>query len=321
LIAESDLNDPRLVRPTEVGGLGLDAQWSDDFHHALHAVITGERNGCLVDFGSIGDLAKAFENAFVYTGTRSRFRQRRHGRPPLEPSAHRFLGFIQNHDQIGNRAAGERLSHLIGVERAKLAAALVVTSPFVPMLFQGEEFAASAPFQFFADFPDDPALARLISEGRHNDFAAFGWKAEDVPEPGSPETFLRSKLDWSEVDRDEHGEMLQWYRKLIRLRRRLPQLTDGRLDLVSTSFSEDDQWLVVKRSQVTIAVNFAASRRKIPISKPQPQTVLLSTHDSEIDVRPESVSLPGHALVILGPEHPTILEHLHSCTIDRPAQS
>jgi maltooligosyltrehalose trehalohydrolase len=320
LIAESDLNDPRLVRPTEVGGIGLDAQWSDDFHHALHSVITGERNGCLVDFGSIGDLAKVFEKSFVYTGTRSQFRQRRHGRPPVEVSAHRFLGYIQNHDQLGNRARGERLCHLIGVDRAKLAAALVLTSPFVPMLFQGEEFAASAPFQFFADFPDDPALARLISEGRHNDFAAFGWNPEDVPEPGSPETFLRSKLDWSEVGLDDHGEMLEWHRRLIRLRRQLPQLTDGRLDLVSTSFSEDDQWLVVERSQITIAVNFAALRREIPIDEQQPQTVLLSTHDSEIEMGPGSVSLPGHSLVILGPEHSTILDHFYSCTILQPAQ-
>jgi maltooligosyltrehalose trehalohydrolase len=321
LIAESDLNDPRVVRPWEIGGFGIDAQWSDDFHHALHSVITGERNGYYLDFGSIADLATSFKTSYVYTGTRSAFRLRRHGRPPIGLSAHHFLGYVQNHDQLGNRAKGDRLCHLTSIDRAKLAAALVLTAPFVPMLFQGEEFGATAPFQYFADFPDDPELSRAVSEGRRKEFVAFGWEPEEIPDPASPETFRRSKLDWGEVDREPHRGLLRWYRQLIRLRRRLPQLTDGRLDLVATAYNEEDQWLVVERSLVTIAVNFADERRSIPLPEGRPHTVLLGTHEAGIEVGREAASLPGNALVVLGPAHPSILNHFHSAVDIRPSRS
>jgi maltooligosyltrehalose trehalohydrolase len=321
LIAESDLNDPRVVRPWELGGFGLDAQWSDDFHHALHSVITGERNGYYSDFGSIADLATSFKTSYVYTGTRSEYRLRRHGRPPIGLSAHHFLGYVQNHDQLGNRAQGDRLCHLTSLERAKLAAALVLTAPFVPMLFQGEEFGATAPFQYFADFPEDPDLSRAVSEGRRREFAAFGWRPEDVPDPASPETFGRSKLDWSEVDREPHRSLVDWYRRLIRLRRRLPQLTDGRLDLVSTAFSEEDRWLVVERSLVTIAVNFADERRSIPLNADRPHTVLLSTHDAAFEAGRASISLPGNALAVLGPARPSILTHFQSRESHHPSRA
>jgi maltooligosyltrehalose trehalohydrolase len=301
LIAESDLNDPRVVRPYELGGFGLDAQWSDDFHHALHSVITGEQNGYYSDFGSIADLATSFKTSYVYTGTRSEFRHKRHGRPPIGLSAHHFLGYAQNHDQLGNRAQGDRLCHLTSRDRAKLAAALVLTAPFVPMLFQGEEFAASAPFQYFADFPDDPELSRAVSKGRRDEFAAFGWKPEDIPDPASPETFERSKLDWTEIDREPHRDLLRWHRKVIKLRRQLPELTDGRLDMVNTAFSEQDRWLVIERCLVTIAVNFADDRRRLPFPEGRPRTVLLSTHDGECEIGRDSISLPGNALVLLGP--------------------
>jgi maltooligosyltrehalose trehalohydrolase len=312
LIAESDLNDPRVVRPWEIGGFGIDAQWSDDFHHALHAVITGERDGYYSDFGTIADLAKSFETSFVYTGRRSTFRLRRHGRPPIGLSAHHFLGYVQNHDQLGNRARGERLCHLTSRARAKLAAALVLTAPFVPMLFQGEEFGASAPFQYFADFPDDPALSQAVSEGRRKEFAAFGWKPDDVPDPAALETFERSRLDWSEPESEPHRSLLDWHRQLIRLRRRLPQLSDGRLDLIDTGFSEEQGWLVVERSLVTIAVNFAGERQTVPLREDRPHAVLLSTHDAGIEVGRDRLSLPGDALVILGPERPSILNHFKS---------
>ena len=174
LIAESDLNDPRIVKAEEAGGYGLDAQWSDDFHHALFAVISGERAGYYADFGSLAQLAKSLRCVFVYDGTYSEHRQRNHGRPVVGLSGHRFIGFVQNHDQVGNRARGERVSHEAGMGRAKIAAALVLTSPFVPMLFQGEEFGASAPFLYFTDY-DDPELGRMISEGRKKEFVAFGW--------------------------------------------------------------------------------------------------------------------------------------------------
>jgi maltooligosyltrehalose trehalohydrolase len=320
LIAESDLNDPRIVRPWEMGGFGIDAQWSDDFHHALHSLITGERDGYYRDFGSIADLATSFKNAYVYTGGRSQSRLRRHGRPPIGLSAHHFLGYVQTHDQVGNRAQGDRLCHLTSLERTKLAAALVMTAPFVPMLFQGEEFGATAPFQYFADFPDDPALSKAVSEGRRGEFAAFGWRPEDVPDPSSPSTFQRSKLDWGEVDREPHRGLLDWQRQLIRLRRRLPELTDGRLDLVDTRFSEDDRWLVVERSLVTIAANFADDRRTIPLDPDRPRTLLLGTHAGGIEVGRDSLSLPGDALAILGPEHPSILDHFQSTGNPRPSR-
>jgi maltooligosyltrehalose trehalohydrolase len=187
LIAESDLNDPRVVRPSEIGGYGLAAQWSDDFHHALHTVLTGERAGYYGDFGTLADLAQALTNAFVYDGRYSRFRDRRHGRPATGLSGHRFFSYLQNHDQIGNRAKGERSSHLISPGRLKIAAGLVLTSPFVPLLFQGEEWGASTPFQYFTDH-EDPKLGRAVSEGRRSEFSAFAWSAEEVPDPQDPAT-------------------------------------------------------------------------------------------------------------------------------------
>lgn len=201
LIAESDLNDPRVVRSVESGGYGLDAQWSDDFHHALHTVLTGERAGYYEDFGSLSQIVKALQETFVYDGCYANHRGRNHGRTAAGLSSHRFLGYLQTHDQVGNRAQGERIAHLTGMGKAKIGAALVLTSPFVPMLFHGEEFAASSPFQYFTDHDED-ALAHAVSEGRRREFAAFGWKPEDVPDPQDAETFRRSKLDWAELDEE-----------------------------------------------------------------------------------------------------------------------
>lgn len=303
LIAESDLNDPRVVRHRDLGGFGIDAQWSDDFHHALHSVITGERNGYYSDFGDVSDLATAFETSYVYTGRRSKFRQRRHGREPVGLSGHHFLGYVQNHDQLGNRAQGDRLCHLTSAERTKVAAALVLTAPFIPMLFQGEEFAASAPFQYFADFSEDPDLARAVSEGRRKEFGHFGWKPEDVPDPGAPATFERSKLDWSEVDQPEHREILDWHRDLIRLRRDLPQLTDGRLDLICTESDDDESWLTVERGLVTIVANLSNQPCTIPLREDRPVTVLLASHPDGVEVSDtdDAIDLPAHSVVILGP--------------------
>ena len=175
LIAESDLNDPRVVAPREAGGLGIDAQWSDDFHHALFAVLSPEPlKGYYADFGELGHLAKALLRTFVYDGVYSKYRNRVHGRPAAHLSHHRFLGYIQNHDQVGNRAVGDRLREIAGFDRAMIAAAFVLLGPFIPMLFQGEEWAASSPFQYFADH-EDKAMARLVSEGRKRESAAFGW--------------------------------------------------------------------------------------------------------------------------------------------------
>jgi maltooligosyltrehalose trehalohydrolase len=301
LIAESDLNDPRIVRPWEIGGFGIDAQWSDDFHHALHSVITGEVNGYYSDFGSMRDLATAFETSYVYTGRRSKFRMKRHGRPPIGLTGHHFLGYVQNHDQLGNRAKGDRLCHLTTKERAKVAAALVLTAPFIPMLFQGEEFGSNSPFQYFADFSEEPELAKAVSEGRRKEFGQFGWNPEEVPEPDSPETFERSKIRWDEVKQEPHASLLEWHRRLIELRRQLPQLTDGRLDLVVTDCDEARKWLTIERGLVTIVANLADEAQTIPLREGRPCHVLLASVDRRVEAADDKITLPGNSVAILGP--------------------
>jgi maltooligosyltrehalose trehalohydrolase len=275
LIAESDLNDPRLLWSTERGGFGLHAQWSDDFHHALHTLLTGEHAGYYEDFGRMADLAKALTNAYVYDGQHSKHRKRSHGRPHGGLSSHRFLGYIQNHDQIGNRAKGRRLSQLVDTDRLKLAAALVLTAPFVPMLFMGEEWGASTPFLYFADH-QEPALAKAVSEGRRKEFAAFGWRPEDIPDPQTRRTFEASKLNWSELEQPPHRELREWHEQLIQLRRGEPSLADGRFDLVQTQFNETERWLVVERGSITVACNFDDSEQQVRISLAK-RKVLLAT--------------------------------------------
>jgi maltooligosyltrehalose trehalohydrolase len=265
LIAESDLNDPRVIRDREVGGYGINAQWSDDFHHALHSVLTGERDGYYADFGCIGQIAKALRRAWVYDGCYSVHRHRSHGRSATGLSGWKFLGYMQNHDQIGNRARGERSAALMSPGRLKIAAALVFTSPFVPMLFQGEEWAASSPFLYFTQH-EDPELARAVSEGRTSEFAAFGWDRSEVPDPQDMATFERSKLDWDERSGGPHADMLEWHRNLIRLRRSSQNLLDGSFDRVSTAFEEDQQWLTVRRGPILTACNLSTVSRDVPVA-------------------------------------------------------
>lgn len=264
VIAESDLNDPRVVTPREAGGYGIDAQWSDDFHHALHSVLTGERSGYYQDFGSLADLAKALRRAFVYDGQFSSFRHRNHGRRPQGLSGSRFVGYLQTHDQVGNRAKGERITALTNLDRVKIGAALVMCSPFVPMLFQGEEFAASAPFLYFTDHRD-PDIARAATQGRRNEFAAHGWNPEQVPDPQDRSSFERSKLDWRELEREPHRNVFAWHRQLIALRRSTAALADGRLDKVEVPFSESEQWLALRRGLLAVACNFGNRSRAIPL--------------------------------------------------------
>jgi len=299
LIAESDLNTPRLVQAKEAGGYGLDAQWSDDFHHALHALLTGEREGYYADFGTIAQVAKALRQAYVYDGCYSRYRRRRHGRPAAGLSGHCFLGYLQNHDQVGNRATGQRSSHLMSTGRLKLGAALVLTSPFVPMLFQGEEWGASAPFQYFTNH-EDPRLGRAVREGRRSEFAAFGWKPEEVPDPQSVETFNRSKLDWSEIEHEPHTGLLAWHRRMIALRRRCPDLTDGRMDRVAVRFDEQSRWLTVERGCIAVCCNLADEQQVIPLSSAGAQTPLLLSAEA-IRIDGKGVLLPPDSVAVLGP--------------------
>ena len=222
VIAESDLNDPRLVRGAERGGFGLDAQWSDDFHHAVHAALTGERSGYYVDFGGIGPVAKALADRFVFDGGRSEYRRRRHGAPARDVPADRFVVFVQNHDQVGNRACGERLAALVPLERRRLAAAILLLSPYVPLLFMGEEYGETNPFLYFTSH-EDPALAAAVRDGRRREFASFGWAGE-VPDPQAPETFARSRLDRGRAC----APLLRLHEDLLRLRRSEPLLRPGR---------------------------------------------------------------------------------------------
>jgi maltooligosyltrehalose trehalohydrolase len=297
LIAESDLNDPRIIRPREIGGYGMHAQWSDDFHHALHCVLTGERAGYYRDFGSLADLAKALQRVFVYDGRYSAFRRRRHGRPPSGLSGHSFLGYLQTHDQIGNRAKGERSSHLMSAGRLKIAAALVLTAPFIPTLFQGEEWGATSPFLYFTDH-DDPELARNVTEGRRREFAAFGWNPEEIPDPQAVETFERSKLKWSEHEAEPHAGLLAWHRRLIELRREIPALSDGRLDRVGVNFDEEGKWLVVRRGPVAVACNLNQMTRQVPVPA-KPGSRLLLASQNEVRLFQDTVELPSDSIAIL----------------------
>lgn len=267
LIAESDLNDPRIVQRRELGGYGIDAQWSDDFHHALHALLTGERDGYYVDFGAVEDVAKAWNSAFVYDGRYSTYRRRTHGRAvPVDVQGGRFLGYMQNHDQIGNRAKGDRSSALLSTELLKVAAALVFTSPFIPMLFQGEEWGARSPFLYFTDH-ESPELGRTVSEGRKREFATFGWDPGEIPDPQAAATFERSKLDWRELQRSPHRELLDWHKQLIRLRKDQRQLFDDRLH-TATWATDDKRWLVLRRGALSVACNFSGDVVDIDLDEP-----------------------------------------------------
>jgi len=294
LVAESDLNDPRVVRATEAGGYGVEAQWSDDFHHALWTVLTGEKTGYYMDFGSVEQLAASLKEAFVYQGQYSEYRKRRHGRPVNDLPGFRFLGYIQNHDQVGNRAIGDRLSDLVSPGKVKIAAALVLMAPFIPMIFQGEEFAASTPFIYFTDH-EDPELAKAVSKGRAEEFAAFGWSPKDIPDPQSLESFERSKLHWKEIDEAPHAEIMAWYRELIRLRRSNRALLDGNLKTAQVRFDAAAQWLVLTRGEFEVICNF--SKTEVKISMHHPGKVLLVSTEQITLNRGEAI-LPPESVVI-----------------------
>ncbi|GHF38873.1 malto-oligosyltrehalose trehalohydrolase [Streptomyces morookaense] len=229
LVAESDLDDPVTTAPRAAGGHGIHAQWNDDFHHALHTALTGESQGYYADFAAdpAHALAKTLRGGFFHDGTHSSFRGRRHGHPldTRTTPAYRLLAYSQTHDQIGNRALGDRLSARLSPGLLACAAALVLCAPFTPMLFMGEEWGARTPWQYFTDHPD-PALAEAVRRGRRREFAAHGWPEDEIPDPQDPATRDRSCLDWSERDRHPHTELLAWYRQLIALRHAAPELTD-----------------------------------------------------------------------------------------------
>jgi maltooligosyltrehalose trehalohydrolase len=300
LIAESDLNDPRVVIAAKDGGYGMDAQWSDDFHHSLFTVLSseGEGKGYYSDFGTYEKLAKALTKNFVQDGTYSKYRRRSHGRAADDLSPHHFLGYIQNHDQVGNRAVGDRMDQTVGIDLAKVAAALVFTAPFIPMIFQGEEFAASTPFLYFADH-EDPEMAKAVKNGRRGEFAAFGWNPEDIPDPEDVETFRRSKLKWDEIHQGRHEEMLDWYRRLIQLRRGSVSLNDGSPGHVKARFNEGGRLLVMERGAVAVMCNFGLQLAEL--AHPRDLPLVLASRPG-VEIKEGSVILPAESVAILSGE-------------------
>jgi maltooligosyltrehalose trehalohydrolase len=275
VIAESNRNDPRTIRPEDEGGLGQDAQWGDDFHHALHTLLTGEREGYYRDFGRVEHLARAFERPFVYDGRWSEARRRRVGAPAGDRPPEQFVVCSQNHDQVGNRAFGDRLPR----RARQLAAFCTLLSPFTPLLFMGEEYGEDAPFQFFTDHIDK-RIARATREGRRKefeDFAAFA--GEEVPDPQAPETFERSRLT-----RREDRRLAALYRDLLALR---PQLPPVEADI---AYDDEARWLRVRRGPFELAMNFASRRREVPVAGTE---IVLSTHD--VALAGGVVGLPARA--------------------------
>lgn len=267
LIAESDLNDPRLITPRDRGGYGLTAQWDDDIHHAIHTAVSGERQGYYADFGSLQTLATTLKNGYFHAGTYSSFRHRRHGRP-LDTTtipATRLLAYTLTHDQVGNRAVGDRPSQRLTFGQLAVKAALALGSPYTAMLFMGEEWGSSSPFQFFSSHPE-PELARATAEGRKAEFAEHGWDADEIPDPQDPATFQRSKLNWDEVGEGEHGRLHTIYRRLIGLRKTEPDLADPWLDHMRIEFDEAQRWIVMQRGALSIACNLGAEAVKIPVT-------------------------------------------------------
>ncbi|ELR85747.1 MULTISPECIES: malto-oligosyltrehalose trehalohydrolase [Mycobacterium] len=294
LIAESDLNDPRLITPRDRGGYGLTAQWADDVHHAIHTAVSGERQGYYGDFGSVATLAHTLRQGFFHAATYSSFRRRRHGRP-LDTGAipaTRLVAYTCTHDQVGNRALGDRPSQNLTGGQLAIKAALALGSPYTAMLFMGEEYAASTPFQFFSSHPE-PELARATAEGRKAEFAEHGWDADEIPDPQDPETFARSKLNWDEVDTGEHARLRRLYRDLIALRRTDPDLADPWLEHLAVDYDEDQGWIAVSRGRLRIVCNLGAEPVRVPVGG----EVVLAWEEPAVDA--DGAVLQGHSFAIL----------------------
>jgi maltooligosyltrehalose trehalohydrolase len=294
LIAESDLNDQRLITPRSHHGYGLAAQWDDDIHHAIHTAVSGERQGYYADFGSLATLARTLRHGFFHAGTYSSFRRRRHGRP-LDTAAipaTRLLAYTCTHDQVGNRALGDRPSQNLSFGQLAIKAALVLFSPYTAMLFMGEEWGASTPFQFFSSHPE-PELARATAEGRKAEFAGHGWDADDIPDPQDPQTFLRSKLNWAEVGSGSHAQLLALYRDLIALRRTEADLADPWLDHLVIDYDEERRWITMRRGRLVLACNLGVEPVTVPVTGE-----LVLAWDSP-SVGDQTTQLPPHSFAVL----------------------
>jgi len=310
LIGESDLNDTRLIRPRDRGGFGLDAQWSDDLHHALHSLLTGERRGYYCDFGELEHLARALRDGYAYSGQYSQFRRRRHGNDPRDEPARRFVVCCQNHDQVGNRMRGDRLAALVDLESQKLAAVTVLLSPYVPLIFMGEEYGETAPFLYFVSH-GDPELVQAVQEGRRAEFAEFQ-EGGEPPDPQAEQTFLRSRID---PRREEGGPLHRLYRTLLGLRRDHPVLRHPSKTRHEVSELEGAEGLLVRRwheqDQLALLLHFGPMPGHVTIDLPDGDwRPLLHTAAARWDGPGSDVSraLRRGAVVELSPRSALLLE-------------
>ncbi|MGE3539321.1 MAG: malto-oligosyltrehalose trehalohydrolase [Candidatus Tectimicrobiota bacterium] len=318
LIAESSLNDPRLVLPSELGGIGLHAQWNDDFHHALHAILTGERDGYYQDFGQMAHLSAAWRDGYVYSGQYALYRQRRHGRSSRVLPAHALVVCAQNHDQIGNRRLGERLSQLLSFEQLKLTAAVVLLSPYIPLLFMGEEYGETAPFQYFVSHTD-PALVEAVRQGRRNEFAAFQWQGQ-VLEPQDEATFLVSKLNHELRQQEPHRTLWAFTQALIGLRTSIATLATLDKEAMEVRSTEEPRVLAVRRwsrgEEVLTVFHFGSQAVPyvLPISE-GPWHKQLDSTDQQWQGPGSSVPLvlqaPAETEVLLPPSAVLVFVHRH----------
>jgi maltooligosyltrehalose trehalohydrolase len=291
LIAESDLDDVRIINPRAQGGYALDAQWHDDFHHALYALLTGEREEFLMDFGGLAELSKSVRDGFVFDWKYSRYRQRHHGSSSKDRPGEQFVGFLQNHDQIANTSRGKRLASLVSAGQVKVAAVLTLCSPFLPLLFMGEEYGETAPFFYFTSF-EDVNLANAVREGRKRELGSH-YSESEFADPQALSTFERCKLDWSKLEIGPHSGILRLYRDLIALRKQHPSLGNCRKDLTETRFDEQARYLVMKRSDSggensLLVLNFSAEARSIPVATDLRQwRRVLTTGADKYDANPD----------------------------------
>jgi maltooligosyltrehalose trehalohydrolase len=313
VIPESDLNDVRVISPPELGGYGLDAQWNDDFHHCLHTLLAGEKSGYYQDFGTIVQMEKAYRDGFVYSGQYSPFRKRRHGSSSKDRPASQFVVFSQNHDQVGNRMQGERLSSLVSFEALKLAAGCVILSPYLPLLFMGEEYGETAPFLYFVSH-SDPGLIEAVRNGRKEEFRAFGWEGEP-PDPQNEETFLAAALHWEERTKGSHGTLLRFYKQLIALRTRTPALFELERERTEVRDCAAEKVLIMRRrssdgkSHVCVLLNFIANDVSFQATLPEgPWEKILDSSDGMWEgpgavlpgmlVNGDAATMRGHSIAV-----------------------
>ena len=265
MIAESDLNDSKVIRPWQLGGYGHDAQWCDDLHHCIHTILTGENDGYYQDFGTLEKLVTSLRDGFVYSGQYSEHRKRRHGNSSKDRPASQFVVFSQNHDQVGNRMLGERLSSLVSFEALKLAASIEILSPYIPLLFMGEEYVEGAPFLYFVSH-SDPSLITAVRKGRREEFAEFVWTREP-PDPQNLDTFERSKLTWENRSKEKHRIMLQYYNFLLRIRRETAALSHLDKDALEVTSIDQQRVMTIQRwhnsSRVYMIFNFNSAAQSV----------------------------------------------------------